>query len=71
MIQRVKVNDNASIIHIETALGIVNIHLHHFDRDGRRIEAVEMIPRSDPCAPAVKIGTYNRFIEELPDGAMP
>ena len=32
------------ILHVETPLGIVNIHVGLQDRNGREVEAVEMLP---------------------------
>ena len=50
------------IIHVETPLGIVNIHIGLTDRHGRRVENIQMRPNEYAGEPRVKrIG--NRFVE--------
>ena len=52
----------ASIIHIETTLGIVNIYVGLTDAKGRRVETVEMRPNQYAGEPEV-IVDGGRFIE--------
>ena len=50
------------VIHVETPLGIVNIHLGLSDMKGRRVENIQMRPNEYAGEPRVKkIG--NRFVE--------
>lgn len=61
-IQRVKPQRGARVIHVETPLGIVNIHLGLEDRHGRRVENVQMQPNDYAGElPVRTIG--NRFVE--------
>jgi len=57
----------ARIVHVEHALGIVNIHVGLTDRLGRRVVAVELIPSRYAGEPKIKVvGT--RFVEERKGG---
>jgi len=62
--QRVKVKRGALVVHIETELGIVNIHLKLTDLLGRKVEAVELIPdRFTGNLPVRLVG--RRFVQLL------
>lgn len=39
-----RISHKKGILHIETALGIINIHVGLTDHEGRRVECVEIIP---------------------------
>lgn len=49
------------ILHVETPLGIVNIHVGLTDRRGRAVEAVSMLPNRYAGEPKV-IVSGSRFI---------
>lgn len=62
MIARTIQTRDGDVIHVETALGIVNIRTGLHDRFGRRVEAVSMIPNEYEGEPVVRI-VGNRFVE--------
>ena len=53
----------ARIVHIETELGIVNIHVGLRDAQGRRVETVVLIPNQYAGEPTVTVDG-GRFVEE-------
>lgn len=50
------------ILHVETPLGIVNIHVGLSDRNGRTVEAVSMIPNRYAGEPKVVV-RGSRFVQ--------
>ena len=60
--QRVKIKRGTTILHVETELGIVNIHLKLHDRLGRKVEAVVMLPDRFTGDPRVKL-VGRRFVQ--------
>jgi hypothetical protein len=60
--QRVKIGRRTRILHIETELGVINVHLGLSDHRGRRVEAVMMNPNQYAGELVVKrVGL--RFVE--------
>ena len=53
----------ARIIHVETELGIVNIHLRLTDTKGRKVERVSMIPDQYAGELRVTVTRDGRFIQ--------
>lgn len=53
----------ADVVHVETELGIVNIHVGLRDRRGRRVERVEVIPNAYAGEPRVR--RYDDRLVEL------
>lgn len=60
--QTVRPRRGVRIVHVETPLGIVNIHLGLTDMGGRRVENVQMRPNNYAGEPRVKV-VGCRFIE--------
>lgn len=56
------VTHRRGILHVETPLGIVNIHVGLNDRRGRRVEAVLMRGNNYSGEPLVKV-VGNRMVE--------
>lgn len=56
------VSHRSGILHVETPLGIVNIHVGLTDRKGRRVEAICMLPNRYAGEPKVLV-SGSRFIE--------
>ena len=63
--QTVKPKRGVTILHVETELGIVNIHLGLRDRYGRRVEAVAMLPNCYAGESRVVARRDGRFVECL------
>lgn len=61
-IQRVTVKRGTRIVHVETPLGIVNIHVGLSDARGRRVENVQMRPNQYAGEPKVTVRGC-RFVE--------
>lgn len=64
--QRVKVRKGVDVVHIETDLGIVNIHLGLADDSGHAVESVSMIPDSYAGERRVTV-QGGRFVRETDD----
>lgn len=56
------ISHRRGILHVETPLGIVNIHVGLTDRRGRPVEAVSMLPNRYAGEPKV-IVNGSRFIQ--------
>lgn len=56
------ISHRRGILHVETPLGIVNIHVGLTDRRGRKVEAVSMLPNRYSGEPKV-IVSGSRFVE--------
>ena len=63
--QTVRPKRGISILHVETELGIVNIHLGLHDRYGRRVETVVMLPNTHCGERKVMVRRDRRFVECL------
>lgn len=61
-IQRVKVKRGARVVHIETPLGVVNIHVGLSDRLGRRVENV-MVSGNNYSGEPLVVRRGSRLIE--------
>lgn len=56
------VTHRAGILHVETPLGIVNIHVGLRNEAGQRVEAIELIPNRYAGEPTVTV-EGSRFVE--------
>ena len=56
------ISHRQGILHVETPLGIVNIHVGLTDNKGRKVEAISMLPNRYAGEPKV-IVNGSRFIE--------
>ncbi len=56
-----------SLLHVETPLGIVNIRIGLHDAEGRRVNAVEIIPNEYAGEPRVDVSgcRSTRMVEEV------
>lgn len=61
-IKRVRAG-KARVVHVETALGIVNVYLGLHDDKGRRVETVEIIPTA--AVGGLRIERRGRRLVEL------
>jgi hypothetical protein len=61
-IQTVHPRRGARVVHVETELGIVNIHVGLTDREGRRVESVMMNPNRYAGEKKVVVRGF-RFVE--------
>lgn len=60
-------NRSGNLLHVETPLGIVNIRVGLVDAEGRRVNAVEIIPNNYAGEPVVSLDGYSssRMIEAV------
>jgi hypothetical protein len=65
--QVVRPKRGVRVIHVETPLGIVNIHLGLRDSAGRRVENIERIGNNYAGEPQVRVMLDGRMVEELPE----
>lgn len=67
--QDVHVRKSTRILHVETELGIVNIHIGLHDDDGHDVESVELLPDDYSGEPQVRVDGHARarFVRETPD----